>query len=208
MSTKTITDVLNVSLFVVFLLIALRAFYLHFRVRSARLFMLGLSMGIIALTSLADFATSYITIVPLNTDWFLFLGQSVSFTFLLCGLMVKAEERLRRLVPYHVVTSLLLLLLLAFAPFLPAFPNVAIQMALSGSRGIVCLVIFFFYTSSFMNKETRFSFLMGVTFLLLSLGYLIILPKYILPHQEFLDYVGDIMRLGGIVTMLSSFVAG
>lgn len=208
MSANTITDVLNISLFIVFLLIALRAFYLHFRIRSARLLMLGLSMGVIALTALADFASGYIIIVSLNTDWFLFLGQAVSFTFLLCSLMVEAEERLRRLVPYHVMTSLLLLLLLAFAPFLPAFPNVAVQVALSGSRGIVCLVIFFFYASSFMNKETRFSFLMGVTFLLLSLGYLIILPKYVSSHQEILDYIGDIMRLSGVVTMLSGFVAG
>ncbi|HZO72658.1 MAG TPA: hypothetical protein VFB60_10690 [Ktedonobacteraceae bacterium] len=208
MSSNTITDILNIALFIVFLLIALRSFYLYFRIRSARLFILGLSMGVIALTALADSLPDYITVVQLNTDWFLFLGQTVSFMFILFSLVMNAEGRLRRLVSYHVISSLLLLLLLGLAPFLPDFPNGLVKMALSGSRGIVCLIIFFFYASSFMNKETRFSFLMGAAFLLLSLGYLIILPKYVLPHQELLDYAGDIIRVSGVVTMLGGFIAG
>jgi hypothetical protein len=202
------TDILNIALFIVFLLIALRAFYLHFRIRSARLFILGLSMGIIALTALADALPDYITGVHLNTDWFLFLGQAVSFMFIMFSLMMSAEGRLRRLVPFHIISSLLLLLLLGLAPFLPDFPNAFVKMALSGSRGIVCLTIFFFYVSSFMSKETRFSFLMGAAFLLLSFGYLIILPKYVLPRQELLDYAGDIIRVSGVITMLGSFIAG
>jgi len=207
-SSNTVTDILNILLFTVFLLIALRSFYLHFRIRSARLFVLGLSMGLIALTALADVLPDYITAVRLNTDWFLFLGQAVSFMFIMVSLMMNAEERLRRLVPYHIVISLLLLLLLALAPFLPDFPNVFVKMALSGARGAICLVIFFFYASSFMNKETRFSFLMGVAYLLLSFGYLIILPKYLLQHQELLDYIGDIIRFSGVGAMLGGFVAG
>jgi len=199
---------LNVALFIVFLLIALRSFYLHFRIRSARLLILGLSMGMIALTALADSLPDYITVVQLNTGWFLFLGQAVSFTFIMFSLMMSAEERLRRLVSYHMMSSLLLLLLLGLAPFLPDFPNAFVKMALSGSRGVVCLAIFFFYVNSFMNKETRFSFLMGAAFLLLSLGYLIILPKYVLPHQELLDYVGDVIRVSGVITMLGGFIAG
>lgn len=208
MDSQTITDILNVSLFVVFLLIAVRSFYLYVRIRSARLFMLGLSMGMIALTALADFSSAYITVVQLNIDWFLFLGQAISFTFILFSLMVIAEGRLRQLMLCHIVISLLLLLLLALTPFLPDFPNAIVKMVLSSSRGIVCLIIFFFYVSSFMTKETRFSLLMVASFLLLSLGYLVLLPKYVLPNQNLLDHIGDIMRVSGVVTLLSSFVTG
>ena len=68
----TITaNILNVLLAVAFLFIALRAFMLYTQLRSPRLFILGLSMTVIALTSGADFASGVVTNIHLNTDWFL-----------------------------------------------------------------------------------------------------------------------------------------
>jgi len=49
-----------------------------------------------------------------------------------------------------------------------------------------------------MKMETRFSLLMGLAFLALSFGYLIILPKYFIPNDG-LDRTGDIMRVCGLI---------
>jgi hypothetical protein len=59
-----------------------------------------------------------------------------------------------------------------------------------------------------MTKETRFGFLMMLTFLLLSFGYLVIQPKYFLPHQELLDHTGDVLRILGVVTLSAGFISG
>jgi hypothetical protein len=206
--TTLITNILNAALCVVFLFIALRAFSLYVQVRSTRLFILGLSMGLIALTAGADFASGVVTAVQLNTDWFLFIGQAVSLMFLYLSLLLNDDQQLRTLLGWHVIVSALLLLLLLYSPILPAFPSPLVQFLLSGSRGVICLVIFFYYVATFMTKETRFGFLMMLTFLLLSFGYLVIQPKYFLPHQELLDHTGDVLRILGVVTLSAGFISG
>jgi hypothetical protein len=89
------------------------------------------------------------------------------------------------------------------APVLPPeFPDPAITKSiLSGSRGLICFIIFFYYAIAFMDKETRFSLLMSVAFLLLSCGYLFIIPKYTTPN-DVLDRSGDLMRIAGLITLL------
>ena len=59
MGTNLIPNILAVSLFIIGLYVALRAFYVYFLSRSPRLFILGLSMGIISLTAGADFALGF-----------------------------------------------------------------------------------------------------------------------------------------------------
>jgi hypothetical protein len=110
-----------------------------------------------------------------------------------------------------VVVSAALLILLLLAPILPAeFPNPALTKTfLSGSRGLICLCIFYYYTSAFMTKETRFSLLMGIAFLLLSAGYLVIIPKYSATfNADLLDHTGDITRVCGLVVLSIAVLRG
>jgi hypothetical protein len=102
----------------------------------------------------------------------------------------------------------LVFLLLFLAPVLPAFPNTATQALLSGSRIAACLLIFGFYVTAFLSKETRFSLLMSAAFLLLSIGYVLILPKYFFAHQELSDQLGDVVRILGLVVLLIAYLRG
>jgi hypothetical protein len=102
----------------------------------------------------------------------------------------------------------LLLLLLGCTPLLPAFPNPLAQALLSGSRGLMCFLLFFQYVSFYFIKETRFSLLISFTFGLLSFGYMIILTKYFLAHQDIASNAGDIMRISGLVIMLIAYMIG
>ncbi len=208
MNSALTTAILNIMLGFVFLLISLRAFYLYTHVRSARILSLGLSTGMIALTAAADFASGDLPRLHLNTDWFLFIGQTVSFAFLFLSVIVNAEERLRTLAIWHVLACMFLLLLLVLAPVLPPLPNQTIQLLLSGSRAAICFLIFFYYASVFASKETRFSLFMTVAFMLLSFGYLMLILKYALPNQDLLDHIGDMIRISGVIALFVGFVAG
>jgi len=206
MDPNTTTSILNMLLMVAFLSIALRAFTLYIQLRSPRLFILGLSMTVIALTAGADFASGLLTNIRLDTDWFLYIGQFVSFTFIFLSLLFRSTPSLRRLMYWHILTTGLLLFLLVLAPVLPDFPNTLTQFTLSSTRCIICFILFSYYISSLISKETRFSILISVAFLLLSIGYCLILPKLLVSHAEFLDQIGDMTRILGIIVLLSAYM--
>ncbi|TMD69665.1 MAG: hypothetical protein E6I91_01525 [Chloroflexi bacterium] len=203
MDQNLIANSLSLTLFVVSLFIALRAFYLYVQSHSHRLFILGLSMSVIALTAAAGFLGDNLTSITLNVDWFNYIGQTVSFLFILLSFVRSSDDYLRRLISWQIIASILLMLLLLMAPILPAeFPDPAVTKSLlSGSRGLICFMIFFYYVSSFMTRETLFSLLMSAAFLLLSFGYFTIVPKYFYPNDT-LDHVGDIMRICGLLALL------
>jgi uncharacterized membrane protein len=210
MDSNLIANVLSLTLFIISLFISLRSFYLYARSRSRRLFILGLAMGIITLTAIAGFLGDNVTVISLNVDWFNYIGQTVSFLFISLSLLRNSNDYLRRLMTWHIIISLLLLVLLFLAPVLPAeFPDPALtKTILSGSRGIICFIIFASYISAFFSKETRFSLLMSAAFLLLSTGYMVILPKYGYPNMDILDHVGDITRIIGSIILLSAVLLG
>ncbi len=203
MDENFVANSLSLTLFVVSLFISLRAFYLYTRSRSRRLFILSLSMGMISLTAVAGYAGDNITSISLNVDWFNYIGQTVSYLFILLSFFSESDSYLRGLIRWQIAVSALLLILLFLAPVLPPeFPDPAITKSiLSGSRGLICFIIFLYYVNVFMDKETRFSLLMSAAFLLLCIGYSIIIPKYTTPN-DVLDRSGDIMRIAGLVFLL------
>jgi hypothetical protein len=209
-SAEMITTVLNALLSAAFLIISLRAFFLYLSARSARLFILGLAMGMIALTAAADtFSSNNSSPLQLNTDWFLFIGQAVSFFFFFLSLVVNTSNHLRGLMRWHIVLSLFLLLLLVFSPLLPDMPSPLLRTTLSGSRCLICFVIFFYYVRVFTSKETRFAFLMNASFLLLSFGYFVlILASTLSANHALVDHVGDVMRICGGLLLFTAFMAG
>ena len=113
MDSNLIANILSLTLFIVSLIIVVRSFSLYTRSPSRRLFILGLSMSMIALTALAGFAGDNITSMTLNVDWFNYIGQTVSFLFILLSLLGNTERSLRQLTRWHIIASLLLLILLA-----------------------------------------------------------------------------------------------
>ncbi len=210
MSDTFIPNVLAVSLFLVALFVSIRAFYTYAQARSPRLFVLGLSMAVIALTAAADFASGNITTITLNTDWFLYIGQSVSLLFIFLSLLRSSIGYLRRLMFWHICISALLLGFLLLSPMLPGFPNTAIRAILSGSRFVFCFGILFCYVEAFQRKATRFSFLMGLSFLLLAFGYVMIFQQYFFASSNAVhfDNIGDIIRVFGLITLLVAVLVG
>ena len=61
-----------------------------------------------------------------------------------------------------------------------------------------------------MTKQTRFSLLMSLSFLLISFGYFTLVSQYSFPHSQAVlsDNVGDVMRVFGLITLLTAVVTG
>jgi hypothetical protein len=164
-------------------------------------------MGIIALTAAADFLSSNVPNLHLNTDWFLYVGQATSLLFIFLSFLRSSEDYLQNLMRLHILVSILLIGLLLLSISLPPFPNTILQAILSGSRCIVCFCIFYYYISAFIAKSTRFGLFMSAAFLFLAFGYLIIFQKYFISHGTLLDNVGDGLRLIGLGSLLVAVIA-
>jgi len=200
MNQNLIANALSLTLFTISLFISLRAFYIYFKSRSPRLFILGLSMFIIALTAIASYIGDNITSFPINLGWFKYTGQTVCFLLIVLSLVRNSDKYLRSLMIWQVVACVLLMVLLT--PIMPAEIPATVKIVLGGSRSLICGLAFFFYVSAFMTKETFFSFLMSLAFLALSTGYVLNIPKYSNSHLTFLDNIGDSTRIFGLVILL------
>lgn len=209
MNIDILATLLNGSLCITSLAIGVRAFARYLQLHGPRLFILGLAMGTIALTAAADTISGTVTSVYLNTNWFLDIGQAVSLGYIFLSLFCSSDNALRRLLLWQILSTVPLLLLLLLAPALPDFPNPTVRAIVSSTRCIICFLIFGRYIYSFIfTKETRFSFLMSVSFLLLSIGYFLILPKILFAHMDILDQMGDVIRIAGLAILLIGYIRG
>ncbi len=207
-STNWVQNTLAMVLFFVTLSISIRAFIVYAKADSPRLLILGIAMGVIGLTALADFLSSNISTITLDTDWFLFLGQSASFLFIALSLFRNTTGYFRILTRTQILITALLICLLLLSPTLPALPSLGLEVVLSSSRILFCLAIFFFYISAYMSKHTRFSLLMGISFLLLTFGYLVLIQKYFSSYGDLLDNTGDFIRIAGLIVLFFTTLVG
>lgn len=209
MNSQIFTDILLVFQVIITLLISVRAFYYYPRTRSDILFSVGLSMSIIALGGVIGLLGDTLPAASLfNTLWFRYIGQTVSYLFIWLIGLHRSEQYIQHLKLWHLAASALLLVLLVVTPLIPVNSNPVVLTALSGSRSVVCFVLFLNYVVIFMNKRTRFSILMGLAFLLIAVGIWIYTMEFVLPHLLYLDFVGDSIRIVGLVVLLVALFVG
>lgn len=208
MNSTQITDILLIIQAMITLFISLRAFSLYARTRDNMLFSLGLSMGVIALGGFVGLISDIFLNGAFNTFWFRYIGQTVGYFFIFLSTLRGSERYRRRLKGWHVFATGLLMVLLLLTPVIPTHPSATVQTVLSGSRAVVCFVIFWRYVSIFFTKETRFSFLMGFAFFLITWGIVIYSLKFTMPNPLLLDYIGDSVRIAGLGILLAAFFLG
>jgi len=207
-NSTQITDILLVIQAVITLFISLRAFSLSARTRDDMLFSLGLSMGVIALGGFVGLISDIFLAGAFNTFWFRYIGQTAGYLFIFLSTLRGSERYRRGLKRWHVFVTGLLMVLLLLTPVIPTHPDATVQTVLSGSRAVVCFIIFFRYVSLFFTKETRFGFLMGFAFFCISWGIVIYSLKFTMPNPLLLDYVGDGVRIVGLTVLLAAFFLG
>jgi hypothetical protein len=200
-----IPHLLDVSLCLVALFIAVRSFDIYARFHQYRLFILGLSMVLVSLSAAADFISSYVTVIALQTDWFLYIGQVVGFLFILLSLVRSSDSYLRGLMRLNIVVFIFLLLLLFLSPALPPM-DITTRTALGFSRLIICLLILVAYFSTYLSKPTRFSLLMSISFFFFTINYLMSLQQYFVSpvSQYIFRDQGDISGVIGLAVLVAA----
>ena len=209
MSANTFATIRAIAVVIISLFIMLRAFQVYIQTRSTRLFILGLTMVMIVLTTIADTIGNNITF-HLNAYWFNYFGQIISFTFFFLSLISSSEKYLRKLVRWQFTLSALLFIVLLIGPDLSSsFPSLGLLRAIfSSGRAIPCFLICFYYMAAFLKKETRFSLLMATGFVVIGLGYYMIFPRYVNPPSYALQTAGDFLRIVGNAILLAAMIWG
>lgn len=206
MDTKTIANLINVSLCLVALFVAVRSFDIYAQYRYLRLFILGLSMALVSLAASASFIASYVTVITLHVDWFVYIGQAVGFLFIFLSLILVSENHLRDLMNANILIFPFLVALLILSAILPAIPNTVVEILFEIPRFIICLMIFFAYFSIFTRKPTPFNLLMGLSFFLLGFGYFMILIQNLVTNatQHFLVNAGNVTGIIGLIALVAA----
>ena len=205
MNSNLIPNLLDVSLCLVALFISVRSFDIYSRFRQHRLFILGLSMLLVSISAAADFTASYVKVVPLHTDWFLYVGQTVGFLFILLSLAQSSDSYLRGLMNLNILAFVLLLILLFLSPVLPDI-DIATRTFLGFSRLIICMLILCGYFWAYTSQPTRFSLFMSAAFFLFTADYLMFLLQYYVPdiNQYLFRDMGDIAGVLGLAVLVAS----
>ncbi|HYX48272.1 MAG TPA: hypothetical protein VE843_00910 [Ktedonobacteraceae bacterium] len=200
-----IPHLLDVSLCLVALFIAVRSFDIYARFHQYRLFILGLSMVLVSISAAADFISSYVTVVTLQTDWFLYIGQSVGFLFILLSLVGSSDNYLRGLMRTYIAVFAFLLILLLLSFVLPPM-TMTTRTAFGFSRFVICMLILIAYFSTYMSKPSRFSLLMSISFFFFTANYLMSLQQYFVPilNQYIFRDQGDISGVIGLVVLVAA----
>jgi hypothetical protein len=160
---------------------------------------------LVSLSAAADFISGYVTVISLQTDWFLYIGQVVGFLFILLSLLQSSDVYLRGLMRLNIAVFVFLLLILLLSPVLPPM-NITIRTILGFSRLIICTLILVAYFSTYMNKPTRFSLLMSISFFFFTVNYLMSLQQYFVsPVSQFIFRdQGDISGVIGLVVLVAA----
>ena len=194
------TDVFEILSGIISFIVALRSFWLFARFRGYRVLILGLSMFVFALTTMAGIARN-VHLIPMawSTTWFSFAGQTAAFAFIFLSSYRSKNDHLRILLYWQIVSLVPIFLFLPLAPVLPAVSDALTKGLFIGIRALVCFLTFYSYMTLFTKKQTRFCFFMMIAFLALGIGYVAIIPKYFLTHVDILTIGGDIIRVLGLV---------
>jgi hypothetical protein len=208
MTSTEITNLLLIAQASISFLIALRAFNRYSRSHNDVLFILGMAMGIIAIVGVIGLIGDNYFTGRFSTKWFRYAAQVVSYAFiLLCSLRGTANY-MRLVKRWQMVWAALLLVLLFLTPLLPQLSNPTVEASVSFLRAVICFAICLNYATIFMQKETRFSLLMGLAFLLISFGIAVTTPWYFEQAKVLYLYVGDSMRTTGLVVLFVAFLVG
>jgi hypothetical protein len=211
---QTINLLLYIQTFVS-LLIAARAFYLYARNRSDDLFILGTAMITIAAASVSGLIADNLFVDntnrfggTFNVLWFEYGGQTISFFFIFLSTWQNVDSNTNNLKRWQLIVTALLVLVALATPIIPPFSSPHYQAILSNTRSLICFIIFARYSYFFFSKESRFSFLMALAFLLLTFGLIIVTAQFY-PNGPIIDiYIGYALRISGLIVLLLAFWIG
>lgn len=204
MDARVISDMVDISLCLVALFIAVRSFDVYFYFHYQRLYILGLSMVLVSLSAATDFVSSYVRVISLNTDWFSYTSQGIGFLFILLSLLRSSNAYLKVLIRINLLLLPVLFILLFISPTLPGIPDATTRALLGIPRCIFCFMIFLSYFSTYISNPGHFNRFISAAFFLLGFGYFVIIIQNLLStaNQNYVSNLGDITSVIGLAALI------
>jgi hypothetical protein len=208
MNISTLTGILLFIFSVLCLGTGIYAFRRYSLTQSERLFAVGLAMCITAV-GIACGALDNLHVLPsFNLGWAWYTGTSLGFLFLFLSSIMKSTDQFQLLKRWGVIAAAVLITVIVLTPVFPAYPNAYVPLTLNSLRTIACLLGFLRYVMLYTSKGTRFSLLMCLAFLFITVGYAILMPQLLDPTLVQLTAVGAFIRIIGAGVLFTAFVLG
>ncbi len=184
------------------------AFNRYSLTRSERLFVVGLSMVVTAV-GIACGALDNLHLLPaFSLSWAWYAGTSIGFFLLFLSSMVGSADQFLLLRRWGIIGAAVFMLVIVLTPVLPSNPNTSALLVLNSLRSIICFLGFLRYIVLYTSKETRFSLLMCLAFLSITVGYVILVPQILDPSFALLAVVGAFIRIIGAGILFTAFIVG
>ena len=208
MSIPTLTSALLFIFSILCLCTGIYAFRRYSVTQSERLFAVGLSMCITAV-GISCGAIDGLRLLPsFNLGWAWYTGTSLGFFFLFLSSIMKSTEQFQLLKRWGIIAAAVLITVIVLTPVFPPYPNPYVPLSLNACRTIACLLGFLRYVMLYTSKGTRFSLLMCLAFLFITVGYAILVPQLLDPSLAQLTAVGAFIRIIGAGVLFTAFVLG
>ena len=202
-----INNLLLVFLSILCLAISAYIFYKYSLTMSDALFSLGLSIGTIAIAIFCGYANPLsLGGMSLNVGWLWYVGTGSALCFLFLNSIVTSNEQLRLIKSWQIIATILFFVLLLLTPTFPPFPNALTPALLNLIRPFFCAIAFFRYVMLYISKETRFTLVMSIAFLLLGVGFAMVTPQLLDPALGMITAIGSIVRILGYSTLLFAYI--
>ncbi|HWS84053.1 MAG TPA: hypothetical protein VN207_07310 [Ktedonobacteraceae bacterium] len=208
MSIPTITGILLLIFSILCLATGIYAFRRYSLTQSERLFAVGLAMCIAAVGIACGSLDSLRAIPSFNLNWAWYAGTTLGFLFLFLSSMAKSTDQFQLLKRWGVIAAAVLITVIILTPVFPADPSGYVAVILDTIRTIGCFCGFLRYVMLYTSKGTRFSLLMCLAFLFITVGYGILLPQLLDPALDQLTAVGVFIRIIGAGVLFAAFVLG
>jgi len=187
--------------------ISIYVFYKYSLTLNDALFSLGLSMGTIGIAIFCGYLNVvHLGNITINIGWVWYAGTSSALCFLFLSSIVASSEQMRLLKRWQIIATILFFVVLFLSPTYPPFPNALTPALLNLARPFFCGLAFFRYVMLYISKETRFSLVMSIGFLLLGIGFAMITPQLLDPSLVLITASGAILRIFGYCTLLYAYV--
>jgi hypothetical protein len=207
-----IQTIANLSLFpigVVCSILAIRAFSMYALSRSDTLFILGFAMSSIAVAVfMSNIGDAHL--VPYNTQWARYICSSSAALFIFLCCIVKSREQLKRVKRAQVMVGAVCVVVIVLTPVLPPFSSPLIPATLNNIRTAIYGAALIRYAYLYILKESRFSLIMALGFLLLVTGFILVTPQLLDPNPTTaaLNIIGSFVRIFGYSSLLVAYSFG
>jgi hypothetical protein len=208
MNISTATGILLLIFSFLCLGTGIYAFRRYSLTQSERLLAVGLAMCIVA-SGIASGAIDNLHVFPsFNLNWAWYTGTSLGFLFLFLSSVAKSNDQFQQLKRWGIIVAVVLITVIILTPLFPAEPSGYASVVLNSLRTIVCFLSFLRYITLYTSKGTRFSLLMCLAFLFITIGYAILIPQLLDPTLNQLTVVGAFIRIIGAGVLFAAFVLG